>query len=75
MPYVLTSSQTNYLANLDDATDGVTSQSSERIDFYGKHKEADAEMFANIKFLCDNIRLNRIIIVSTDTDVTMISSS
>ena len=31
---VLTSSQTNYLTNLDGATDRVTSQSSERIQFY-----------------------------------------
>ena len=30
-------------------------------------------MFAYIKFLCDNIRLSRVTIVSPDTDVTEIS--
>ena len=72
-PYVLTSSQTIYLANLNAATDCVTSPSSERIDFYSDHEEAATKLFAFIKFLCDNIRLNRIILVSPDTDVTVIS--
>ena len=36
-------------------------------------QEADTKMFANSKFLCDNIRLNRIIVVSPDTDVRVIS--
>ena len=70
-PYVLTSSQTIYLANLDGAADRVTSQSSERINFYCDHQETDTKMFAYIKFLCD-IPLNRIITVSPDTDVTVI---
>ena len=74
MPNVLTYSQDIYLANLDCATDRVTSQSSERTDFYYDHEEADTKMFAAyIKFLCDNIRLNRVIIVSPDTDVAVIS--
>ena len=73
LPYVLVSSQTIYLANLDGATDRITSWSSKRIDFYCNHEEADTKIFAYIKFLCDNIRLNRIIIVSPDTDVTLIS--
>ena len=71
MAYILNSSQTIYLSNLDGAADRVTSQSSERIDFYCDHEEADTKMFAYIKFLCDNIRLNRIITVSPDTDVTV----
>ena len=66
MPYILTSSQTIYLSNLDDAIDCLTSQSSE-------NEEADTKMFVYIKFLCDNICLNRIITVSPDTDVTVIS--
>ena len=61
------------LANLDGATDYVTSQSSERIDFHCNHDKADTKMFTHIKFLCDNTRLNKIIIVSPDTDVTVIS--
>ena len=70
---VLTSYQTIYLTNLDGAaTVGVTSLSSEKIDFYFDHEKADSKLFAHIEFLCDNIRLNRII-VSPDTDVTMIS--
>ena len=73
MLYILTSSQTNYLSILDGTADRVTSQSSERIDFYCDHEEADTKMFAYVKFLCD-ISLNRIIIVSPDADVTVISS-
>ena len=73
MAKVLTSFQTIYLTNLDSATDRVTSQSSERVDFYCDHEEADTKMFAYIKFLCNNIRLRRVIIVSRDTDVAMIS--
>ena len=57
---VLTPLQTNYFANHDGAADCVTSQRSERIDFYCNHEEANSKMFANIKFLCDNIRLNQI---------------
>ena len=71
---VLTSSQTNYLANLDGITDLVTSQSSERTGFYCGHEEADTKMVPYIKFLCDNIRLNRVIIVSKDSDAAVISS-
>ena len=73
MSYILTSPQTICLLNLDGAADRVTSQDSERIDFYCYYEEADTKMFAYIKFLCDNIRLNRIIILSPDTDVTVIS--
>ena len=61
-----------YLTNLDGATDRVVSQSSERIDFYCDHEEADTKMFAYIKFLCDNIRLSRVTIVSR-TLIAMIS--
>ena len=43
----------HFLANLDGATDCVTSQSSERIDFYCDHEGADTKMFRYIKFLCD----------------------
>ena len=32
-------------------------------------------MFAYIKFLCDDIRLSRVTIVSTDTDVAVIYKS
>ena len=63
----------HFLANLDGATDYVTSQSSERIDFHWNHDKADTKMFTYNKFLCDNIRLSKIIIVSPDTDVTVIS--
>ena len=64
----------HFLANLDGAADRATSQSSERIDFYCDHEGADTKMFTlDIKFLCDNIHLNRIIIASPDTDVTVIS--
>ena len=73
LPYVITSSQTIYLANLDGAADRVTSQSSKRFNFYCDYKEADTKMFVYIKFFCDNIRLNMIIIVLPDTDVTVIS--
>ena len=70
MPYILTSSQTIYLANLDGATDRLTRQISERIDFYCDQEEADTKMFAYVK-----IRLNRVIIVLVGTDVTVISLS
>ena len=73
LSYALTSSQTIHLANLDGSADSLTSQSSERIDFYCDHEEADTKIFTHIKFLCDNIHLNRIIIVSPATDVTLIS--
>ena len=53
--------------------DRVTSQSSERIYFYCDLKEANTKMFAFIKFLCDNIRLNRVAIASPDTSVAVIS--
>ena len=72
MSYVFISSQTIYLANLDGATERVTSQISERTDCYCDHEEAGTKMFAYIKFLCDDIRLN-MIIVSPDTDVTVMS--
>ena len=68
----LTSSQNIYLANLDSATDRLASQSSERIDFYSDHIESDTKMFAYINFLCDNIPLNMVIIISPDTIVAMI---
>ena len=64
MPNDLTSSQTIHLANLDGATDRLTSQGSERIEFYCNHEEADTKMFANIKFLCDNTRLSRVTVES-----------
>ena len=73
MPSIFTSFQTNYSTNLDGATDRVTRQSSERIRFYCDHEAAKTNMFANIKFLCDNIRMNRVIIVSSDSDVAVIS--
>ena len=73
MSYILISSKTVYLSNLDCAADCVTNQSSEIIDFSCDHEKADTKMFAYIKFFCDNIRLNRIISVSQDTDVTVIS--
>ena len=59
--YVLMSSQTIDLANLDGTTDRVKDQTSERIDFYCDHEEADTKMFAYIKFFRDNIHLNRVI--------------
>ena len=73
MPNVLTSSETIYLANLDGATDRVTSQSSERIAFYCDHEEADTKMVVYIKFLCDNICLNKVIIVLPNSDAVVIS--
>ena len=73
LPHVLTSCQTICLANLDGATDRAVSQNSEKTGFYCDQGEADTKIFAYIRFLCDNIRLNRIIIVSPDTDVTVIS--
>ena len=72
-PNVLTSSQTNYLANLDGATDYEASQSSERIGFYCDYEETDTKIVAHIKFLCDNIHLSRVIVVSPDSDVAVIS--
>ena len=71
--HVLTYSQTIYLANLDSAVDHVTSQSSERIDFYRDHEEAYTKVFAYIKFFSDIIRMNRVIIVSPDTGIAGIS--
>ena len=50
------------LATLDDATDRLTSQSSERSDC--DHEVADAKMVAYIKFFCDSSCLNRVVIVS-----------
>ena len=47
LPKVLNSFETNYLANLDSTAYLVTSQRSERIDFYCNHKEADS-----ISYLC-----------------------
>ena len=70
---VLTSFQTIYFTNLDAATDLVTNQSSERIAFYCDHEQASTKMFAYTKFLCDNIRLRKVTIVSPDTDVAVIS--
>ena len=58
----------HYLSNLDGATDCVTSQSSEIVDFYCDHEEAETKIFPHIKFLCDNICLGRVTIVSPDTD-------
>ena len=58
LPKVLTSFQTNYLANPDGATYRVASQGSERIDIYCNYEEADSKIFAYIKFLSDNIFQN-----------------
>ena len=69
MPNVLISFQTNYLSNLDVATDRVTSQSSEKNNFYRNNEEVDTKMFWYIKFLKDYIRLNRVIIFLPDSDV------
>ena len=66
LPNALTSFQTIHLTNLDGATDRVTSQSSEIIDFNCDHEEAGTKMFACIKFRCGNIRLSRVTIVSPD---------
>ena len=71
MSKVLTSFQTNYLANPDGKTVRVTSQRSERIDFYC-NCEADTKMFPYIKLLCDNISVNRVIIVSPGSDAAVI---
>ena len=71
LPKVLNSFQTNHLANLDSTAYLVTSQRSERIDFYCNHKEADSNIFAYIKFFCDSICLNTII-VSPDCDGALI---
>ena len=61
----LTYFQAIYLVNFDVAIDRVISQNSERTDFFCDQEEADSKMFAAyIKFLCDNIGLNRVIIVS-----------
>ena len=73
LPIVLTFFQTIYLTNLDSATDRVTSQSSEGIDFYCNHEEADSKIFAYIEFFGDNICLSSVTIVSLDTDVAVIS--
>ena len=73
MPSVLNSSKTIYLASLGGTIDRLTSQRSKRIDFYYDHIEADTKMFVFSRFLCDNIRLNRVIIVLPDTDVAVIS--
>ena len=73
LPKVLNSFQTIYLTNLDGATDRVKSQGNKRINFYCDRKESGTKMFAYIKFLCDNIRLSRVAIVSPDTDVAVIS--
>ena len=62
----------HYLANLEGATYRITSQRSEGIDFYCNPEETDSQMFAYIKFLYDNICLNRII-VSPNSDVAVIS--
>ena len=72
MPKVSTSFQTNYLAYLGSATYRLTSQRTGRIEFYCNHEEADSKMSAHIKFLFDNICLNRII-VSPDSDVAVMS--
>ena len=72
-PNVLTSSQTIYLENLDGAADCVRSQSSKRIDFYCNYEETNTKMFVYIKFVCHNICLDRVIIVSPDTDVAAMS--
>ena len=73
MSKVLISFQTNYLANPEGKTDRVTSQRSERIDFYCNRDKADTKMFPYIKLHCDNIRVNRVIIVSPGSDVAVIS--
>ena len=73
LPKVLTSFQTVYLTTLDGATVCVTSQSSKRIDFYCNLKEADAKLFAYIKFLYYYVRLGRVTIVLPETDVVVIS--
>ena len=61
------------MANPEGKTDRVTSQRSERIDFYCNRDKADTKMFPYIKLLCDTIRVNRIIIVSPGSDVAVIS--
>ena len=67
MPKVLSSFQTNYLANLDKHN--ITSQRSERIDFYCNDEEADSKMFPYLKFLF--VCLNRIIVL-LDSDAAVI---
>ena len=73
MSKVLTSLHTNYLANLDNTADRVISQRSERIDCYCNPEETGTKIFAYIKFLCDNIRMNRVITVSPNSVVAVIS--
>ena len=41
------------------------------MDFYYDNEEAETEILAYIKFLCENICLNRIVIVSPDTHVVL----
>ena len=44
----------HFSANLDGAADRVTSHSSERIEFYCDHEEANTKILTYIKFLCDS---------------------
>ena len=71
---VLTSFQTIYSTNLDDGTDRVTSQSNEIIDFYYHHKEGDTKMFSYINLLCDNIRLSRVSLYESVTNLTFLNA-
>ena len=71
---VLTSFQTIYSTNLDDGADRVTSQSNEIIDFYCHHKEDDTKMFSYINLLCNDIRLSRVSLYESVTNLTFLNA-
>ena len=76
LPNVLASSQTIDLANLDGATDKVVQQTKvvKELIFVATTKKLTQKCLRMyIKFLCNNIRLKRVIIVSRDTDAVVIS--
>ena len=64
----LTSYQSVYPANLYAAK-----ECSKRIEFYCDYEEAGTKIFAYIKFLSNTVQLKRVIIDSSDTDLTVIS--
>lgn len=64
----ISSYQSVYTANLYP-----TKECSQRIEFYCDYEEAGTKIFSYIKFLSNTVQLKRVIIDSSDTDLTVIS--
>ena len=73
-PKYMKESQEFFIGKIDGTTWEVTAtESSEIVELACDREEADSRMFVYAAYLCNNQNLNRLIILSPDTDVIIIA--